>query len=86
MPEFCRWHTGLPVGLWANRTSSDLDVYSHTTKAQLPTATGLRFFDVMQEQVLETHGPLADGVALWFAMLSPIIGLIVGLLAAWIIG
>lgn len=39
----------------------------------------------MQEQVLETHGPLVDAVALWFAMLSPLIGLILGLLVAWII-
>jgi hypothetical protein len=34
---------------------------------------------------METHGPLVTVVALWFAMLSPLIGLIVGVLGAWLI-
>jgi hypothetical protein len=29
-----------------------------------------------------THGPLATNIALWFTMLSPLIGLIVALLGA----
>jgi hypothetical protein len=32
---------------------------------------------------MNTHGPLASNIALWFAMLSPLIGLIVGVLTAW---
>jgi hypothetical protein len=32
---------------------------------------------------MKTHGPLVTNVALWFTMLSPLIGLIVGLLGAW---
>ena len=33
---------------------------------------------------MKTHGPLITNVALWFAMLSPLIGLIIGLLGAWL--
>jgi hypothetical protein len=33
---------------------------------------------------MKTHGPIATNVALWFAMLSPLIGLIIGLLGAWL--
>jgi len=32
---------------------------------------------------METRGPLASNIALWFTMLSPLIGLIIGLLDAW---
>jgi hypothetical protein len=32
---------------------------------------------------METHGPLVTNIALWFTMLSPLIGLIIGLLGAW---
>jgi hypothetical protein len=34
---------------------------------------------------MKTHGPLVTTVALWFAVLSPLIGLIVGVLGAWLI-
>jgi hypothetical protein len=33
---------------------------------------------------METHGARVASVALWFALLSPLIGLIVGLLGAWL--
>ena len=33
---------------------------------------------------MKTHGPIITNVALWFAMLSPLIGLIIGLLGAWL--
>jgi hypothetical protein len=33
---------------------------------------------------MKTHGPITTNIALWFAMLSPLIGLIVGLLGAWL--
>jgi hypothetical protein len=33
---------------------------------------------------MKTHGPLVANIALWFAMLSPLIGLIIGLLGAWL--
>ena len=32
---------------------------------------------------VETHGPLVTNIAVWFAMLSPLIGVILGLLGAW---
>jgi len=32
---------------------------------------------------MNTHGPLVTCIGLWFTMLSPLIGLIVGLLGAW---
>jgi hypothetical protein len=32
---------------------------------------------------MKTHGPLVTSIVLWFTMLSPLIGLIVGLLGAW---
>jgi hypothetical protein len=32
---------------------------------------------------MNTHGPLVTSIGLWFTMLSPLIGLIVGLLGAW---
>lgn len=35
---------------------------------------------------METHGPVATKIALWFVMLSPLIGLIIGLLGAWLSG
>ena len=34
---------------------------------------------------MKTHGPLVTAVALWFAVLSPLIGLIVGVLGAWLV-
>jgi hypothetical protein len=37
------------------------------------------------EAIVETHGPLIANAALWFVMLSPLIGLIVGLLGAWLV-
>jgi hypothetical protein len=33
---------------------------------------------------METHGPLVTDVAVWFVMLSPVLGLIAGLLGAWL--
>ena len=33
---------------------------------------------------VKTHGPLFTNIALWFALLSPLIGLIIGLLGAWL--
>jgi hypothetical protein len=32
---------------------------------------------------IQTHGPLVTNIALWFAMLSPLIGAILGLVGAW---
>ncbi len=32
---------------------------------------------------MKTYGPLVTNIALWFTMLSPLIGLIIGLLGAW---
>jgi hypothetical protein len=32
---------------------------------------------------VKTHGPLTISIAVWFAMLSPLIGMILGLLGAW---
>jgi len=32
---------------------------------------------------MKTHGPLVTTIGLWFTMLSPLIGLIMGLLGAW---
>jgi hypothetical protein len=31
----------------------------------------------------QTHGPVVTKIALWFAMLSPLIGAILGLVGAW---
>jgi len=33
---------------------------------------------------MKTHGPLVTNIAFWFALLSPLIGLIIGLLGAWL--
>jgi hypothetical protein len=35
---------------------------------------------------VKTHGPLVTHIAVWFAKLSPLIGVILGLLGAWLIG
>ena len=35
---------------------------------------------------MKMHGPVVSNLALWFAMLSPLIGLIVGLFGAWLVG
>jgi hypothetical protein len=32
---------------------------------------------------MKTHGPLITNIGIWFTMLSPVTGLILGLLAAW---
>jgi hypothetical protein len=32
---------------------------------------------------MKTHGPLATNIALWFTMLSPLIGLIIAFLSTW---
>jgi hypothetical protein len=32
---------------------------------------------------IKTHGSLVTSIAVWFAMLSPLIGVILGLLGAW---
>lgn len=34
---------------------------------------------------METHGPLVANIAFWFTMLSPLIGIIIGLLGAWFV-
>jgi len=34
---------------------------------------------------METHGPLATNVAVWFTILSPLIGIIIGLLGTWLV-
>ncbi len=33
---------------------------------------------------METHGPLVTNIALWFTLLSPLIGLIIGVVGAWL--
>jgi hypothetical protein len=35
---------------------------------------------------METHGPLIANIVLWFTMFSPVIGLIVAFLSAWLLG
>jgi hypothetical protein len=32
---------------------------------------------------IQTHGPVVTNIAVWFAMLSPLIGMVLGLLGAW---
>jgi len=34
---------------------------------------------------METHGHLATNVAVWFTILSPLIGIIIGLLGTWLV-
>jgi hypothetical protein len=34
---------------------------------------------------MNTHGPLITNVGLWFTMLSPLIGLVIALLGAWVL-
>jgi hypothetical protein len=34
---------------------------------------------------METHGPLAASVAIWLTMFSPLIGMIIALLSAWLL-
>ena len=36
-----------------------------------------------QFEGIKAHGPLATNLALWFTMLSPLIGLIIAFLGAW---
>jgi hypothetical protein len=38
-----------------------------------------------QFEHMETHGSLATSVALWFAMLSPLLGLIIPFFGAWLV-
>jgi hypothetical protein len=33
---------------------------------------------------VKTHGPLVTQIAVWFAILSPLIGVILGLLGVWL--
>jgi len=40
----------------------------------------------VSEATVKMHGPAVSNLALWFAMLSPLIGLIVGLFGAWLVG
>jgi len=40
----------------------------------------------VSEATVKMHGPVVSNLALWFAMLSPLIGLIVGLFGAWLVG
>jgi hypothetical protein len=35
-----------------------------------------------QFEPMKTHGPLVTNIALWFAMLSPLIGLVIAILGA----
>jgi hypothetical protein len=35
---------------------------------------------------MKTHGPVVGGPAFWFAMLRPLIGLIIGFLGSWVVG
>jgi hypothetical protein len=35
---------------------------------------------------MKTHGPLATEIAVWFTMLSPLIGLVAAFLGAWFFG
>jgi hypothetical protein len=35
---------------------------------------------------MKTHGPLTTNIALWFTMLSPLMGLIIAFLGAWFFG
>jgi hypothetical protein len=37
------------------------------------------------EASVKMHGPLVSNLALWFAVFSPLIGLIFGVLGAWFI-
>ena len=34
---------------------------------------------------MNTHGPLISNLGLWFTMLSPLIGLVIALLGAWVL-
>jgi hypothetical protein len=34
---------------------------------------------------MKTHGPLITNIGVWFTVLSPVTGLILGLLGAWIL-
>gem|GEM_PF-2432094 len=36
--------------------------------------------------VMKMHGPVVDTPASWFAMLRPLIGLIIGFLGFWVVG
>jgi hypothetical protein len=36
-----------------------------------------------QFERMQTHGSLATNIALWFTMLSPLVGLIMAFLGAW---
>jgi hypothetical protein len=36
-----------------------------------------------QFERMKTHGPLVSNIALWFALFSPLIGLIIAFLGAW---
>jgi len=33
---------------------------------------------------METHGPLVTNIGLWFTMFSPLIGMIIALMSAWL--
>jgi hypothetical protein len=35
---------------------------------------------------IKIHAPLSEILPLWFAMLSPLIGIVLGLVGAWIVG
>jgi len=37
------------------------------------------------EAIVKMHGPLVSKLALWFAVFSPLIGLIVGVFGAWLV-
>jgi hypothetical protein len=35
---------------------------------------------------MNTHGPLIASIGIWFTMFSPLIGMIIALLSAWLFG
>ena len=37
------------------------------------------------ETIVKMHGPFVSNLALWFVMFTPVIGLIIGLLGAWLV-
>lgn len=54
--------------------------FQNPTLGQWRRGRSSEYLSFMNER---THGPVATNIALWFTMLSPLIGLITAILSAW---
>jgi len=50
------------------------------------TCNGDAFTGESKPLSIKVHRPLSEALPFWFAMTSPVIGIVLGLVGAWIVG